>query len=209
LFEIRKLGDEYFTFVEKCVAPKACTILLRGASKDFLNEVERNLMDAMCVARNVCHESKLVAGGGAFEMAVSHALLEKAKTIEGVQQWPYRAAAAALEVIPRTLCQNCGANTIRVLTELRAKHAAPGNSSWGIDGTTGLVSDMKVTGVWDPFAVKVQTIKTAIESACLLLRIDGIVSGYTKKKEAPKSQIHTRPDDEEAADETFGDQRDG
>merc|ERR1711876_130610 len=43
LFEVRKIGDEYFTFIEDCKDPKACTILLRGASKDILNEVERNL----------------------------------------------------------------------------------------------------------------------------------------------------------------------
>lgn len=43
LFEVQKLGDEYFTFIVDCEAPKACTVLLRGASKDVLNEVERNL----------------------------------------------------------------------------------------------------------------------------------------------------------------------
>ena len=36
-----------------------------------------------------------------------------------MQQWPYKALGRALEVIPRTLIQNCGANTIRVLTQLR------------------------------------------------------------------------------------------
>ena len=51
LFEVRKIGDEYFTFLEQCKDPKACTILLRGASKDILNEVERNLQDALNVAR--------------------------------------------------------------------------------------------------------------------------------------------------------------
>merc|ERR1711915_444194 len=35
LFEIRKIGDEYFTFMEQCKDPKACTILLRGASKEI------------------------------------------------------------------------------------------------------------------------------------------------------------------------------
>lgn len=44
---------------------------------------------------------------------------EKAKSITGVQQWPFRAVAKGLEVIPRTLIQNCGANTIRTLTALR------------------------------------------------------------------------------------------
>merc|ERR1711981_1533437 len=53
LFEVRKIGDEYFTFIEDCKDPKACTILLRGASKDILNEVERNLQGALHVARNI------------------------------------------------------------------------------------------------------------------------------------------------------------
>lgn len=43
LFEVRKFGDEFFTFIVDCKEPKACTVLLRGASKDLLNEVERNL----------------------------------------------------------------------------------------------------------------------------------------------------------------------
>ena len=46
-------------------------------------------------------------------------LTEKSKSVAGVQQWPYKAVAKALEVIPRTLIQNCGANTIRTLTALR------------------------------------------------------------------------------------------
>jgi T-complex protein 1 subunit gamma len=119
LFEIRKFGDEYFTFLVQCKDPKACTILLRGASKDVLGEVERNLQDAMNVARNVLVDPRLVPGGGATEMALSVALTEKAASVEGVRQWPYRSVAEALEVIPRTLAQNCGANVIRTLTALR------------------------------------------------------------------------------------------
>ena len=72
-FEVQKIGDEYFSFFVDCAEPKACTILLRGASKDVLNEVERNLQDAMCVTRNVALDPKLVPGGGAVEMAVAQA----------------------------------------------------------------------------------------------------------------------------------------
>ena len=39
LFEIRKHGDEYFAYLVECREPKACTIVLRGASKDILKEV--------------------------------------------------------------------------------------------------------------------------------------------------------------------------
>merc|ERR1719385_58725 len=184
LFEVRKIGDEYFTFIDDCKDPKACTILLRGASKDILNEVERNLQDALHVARNIHLKPKLVPGGGAVEMEVAHLLAAKSKSLKGVVQWPYRAAAAALEVIPRTLANNCGANPIRTLTQLKAKHATPGNASWGVNGLTGKVEDMKEVGVLEPLAVKLQTYKTAIETAILLLRIDDIVSGSKKRDES-------------------------
>lgn len=55
-------------------------------------------------------------------MALSVLLTEKSKMISGVEQIPYRALAQAFEVIPRTLVQNCGANAIKVLTQLKVNH---------------------------------------------------------------------------------------
>jgi T-complex protein 1 subunit gamma len=204
LFEISKIGDEYFTFLTKCSNPKACTILLRGPSKDILNEIDRNLADAMGVARNVVWNPRLCPGGGATEMAVAYGLARRARSVKGVTQWPYRAVAEAMEVIPRTLVQNAGSSPIHVLTELRAKHAegaeastendttpaAEGGSekakysgsTWGVDGDLGRVADMRKYGVWEPAAVKSQSIKTAIESACLLLRVDDICAAKAAKQ---------------------------
>ncbi|XP_023019420.1 LOW QUALITY PROTEIN: chaperonin containing TCP1 subunit 3 [Leptinotarsa decemlineata] len=185
LFEIKKIGDEYFCFIVECKDPKACTILLRGASKDILNETERNLQDALQVARNIVLSPRLVPGGGAIEMAVAQRLLQKAS------HGPYRALAHALEIIPRTLAQNCGANTIRTLTTLRAKHANHTDlnkpCTWGIDGESGELVEMDKKELWEPLAVKLQTYKTAVETAILLLRIDAVVSGSKKKgdKEVP------------------------
>ncbi|XP_078063024.1 T-complex protein 1 subunit gamma [Mustelus asterias] len=183
LFEVKKIGDEYFAFVTECKEPKACTILLRGASKEILAEVERNLQDAMQVTRNILLDPHLVPGGGSVEMAIAHALTEKSKTMTGVEQWPYRALASSLEVIPRTLIQNCGASTIRLLTSLRAKHTQEGCQTWGVNGETGALVDMKDLGIWEPLTVKSQTFKTSVETAILLLRIDDIVSGHKSKKE--------------------------
>lgn len=86
-----------------------------------VQEVERNLQDGMQVCRNVLLDPHLLPGGGAVEMAVSKRLMERSRALTGVEQWPYRAVAQALEVIPRTLIQNCGASTIRVLTSLRVQ----------------------------------------------------------------------------------------
>jgi T-complex protein 1 subunit gamma len=139
LFNIEKIGDEYpslnsspydnryFTFLTACHNPKACTILLRGPSKDIINEIERNLQDAMFVSRNIYFHPRLCPGGGATEMAIAVRLAEKAKTIPGVMAWPYKSVADAMEVIPRTLVQNCGANAVKVLTDLRVQSLCDGD----------------------------------------------------------------------------------
>ena len=78
LFEVKKIGDDYFSFMTECEEPKACSILLRGASKDVLNEIERNLHDALGVARNVVVNPRLCPGGGALEMELACRMMEKA-----------------------------------------------------------------------------------------------------------------------------------
>eukprot|EP01064_Diplonema_japonicum_P028434 TRINITY_DN435_c0_g2_i1.p1 TRINITY_DN435_c0_g2~~TRINITY_DN435_c0_g2_i1.p1 ORF type:complete len:547 (+),score=220.63 TRINITY_DN435_c0_g2_i1:52-1692(+) len=196
LFQVQKIGDEYFTFIVECKEPKACSIILRGASKDTLNEIERNLHDAMNVARNIFNEPKVVYGGGSVEMAVSQMLVEKSKTIQGVQQKAYQAVAQALEVIPRTLVQNCGGAVIKLLTELRAKHTDKANVSYGIDGEEGTLIDMKDKKIMEPLLVKQQTLKTAVEAACVLIRIDDIVSGVSVGDDRPQ-QAQGGGDDEE------------
>merc|ERR1712151_968300 len=120
-FIIRKIGEEYFTYLTECEEPQACSIVLRGATKDVLNEMERNLHDAFAVARNIMLEPRLLAGGGATELEVSMRLKEKAKSAEGTRQYAYKAVADALEVIPRSLAHNCGADVVRVMTDLRAR----------------------------------------------------------------------------------------
>jgi T-complex protein 1 subunit gamma len=188
-FELRKIGDEYYCFLEQCQEATACSIILRGGSKDVLNEIERNLQDAMAVVRNVLLDPKLVPGGGAVEMVVSRQLYEYANSLEGAQQWAVKGLAQAFEVIPRTLAQNCGCDVVRVVTELRAKHAEAGADAgfWGVDGMQGVVANMRELKVWDPLVVKKQTFKTAIESACMLLKIDEIVSGLSKKEKKQPS----------------------
>jgi len=74
LWEISKIGDDYFAYFVECKNPKACTILLRGGSKDVLNEMERNFHDAIGVARNLYKMPQIIPGGGAVEMEVSYRL---------------------------------------------------------------------------------------------------------------------------------------
>merc|ERR1719148_612148 len=205
LFQVKKISEEYFTFLTQCDKPQACSIVLRGASRDVLNEMERNLQDAFCVTRNIILEPRLLPGGGATEMELAARMKEKAKAIEGTRQYAYRAVADALEVIPRSLAHNCGADVVRVMTDLRSRHAGEGGLNWGIDGHKGTVADVKELGIMDTFAVKKQTLRTAIEAAAMLLRIDDIISGISKKNKGGgggQNPAHEQ-------DENFGDARDG
>lgn len=136
----------------------------------------------MLVARNVLLEPKLLPGGGATEMAISVGLAERAKALDGVEAWPFKAVGQALEVIPRTLAQNAGADVVRRLTELRAAKANGGNPLLGVDGDKGVLADMGAMGVWDPYQVRKQTLTSAVEAACMLLRIDDILSGIKNKQ---------------------------
>jgi hypothetical protein len=91
------------------------------------------------VTRNVLLEPRLLPGGGATEMAIATSITKSVEEVEGIARWPYAAVAQALEVIPRTLAENCGGNVIRILTELRTKHSQPEiGSTFGVNGTTGV-----------------------------------------------------------------------
>lgn len=45
----------------------------------------------------------------------------------------------------------------------QAKHATEDNTTWGVDGDAGTLVDMKEFGIWEPYSVKAQAYKTAIE----------------------------------------------
>ena len=139
------------------------------------------MQDAMQVVRNVVFDPRMLPGGGATELAIATAIEKSVDEIEDVSKWAYAAVGGAMEVIPRTLAANCGANVIRLMADLRAKQWN-GQSSWGINGLTGVPVDMHQLNIWEPYVVKVQTLKTAIESSCLILRIDDVVSGTRRTK---------------------------
>ena len=164
----------------------------------MLSEVERNLQDAFAVTKNLLIEPRQLPGGGACEMEVAHRLEEKAKMIDGVASLPVRAVASALEVIPRQLAQNAGVEVVRVVTDLRSRHAQ-GDMMIGIDGETGKLVNCKEAGILDSYAVKQQVMRASIETAAMLLRIDQIVSGvsHQKKERMGQPQEAKKPDDDE------------
>jgi thermosome len=185
LVEERKIGDDKLTFVEGCKNPRSIAILIRGADKRFLDEAERSIHDALCVVRDVVQAPKIVAGGGAPEMEIARALRGYAETLPGREQLAVRSFGEAMEIVPLTLGENAGLDPVDLLLELRARHEK-GEKWAGVDVFGGKIKDMRELEVYEPLAVKKQTIKSAAEAATMILRVDDVIaSGRMKAPPMP------------------------
>ena len=183
--EERKIGDDKLTFIEGCKNPRSVAILIRGADKRFLEEAERSVHDALCVVRDVVQVPKIVAGGGAPEMEVAKALRDFAETLPGREQLAVRSFGEAMEIVPLTLGENAGLDPIDLLLELRSRHEK-GEKWAGVDVLEGKIRDMRELEVYEPLAVKKQTIKSATEATTMILRVDDVIaSGKMKAPSMP------------------------
>ena len=170
----KKIFDEILLFVEDCIDPKAVSIILRGSTKHVAEEVERAVDDAIGVVAATLEDGQVVAGGGAPEIAIARGLKEYADTISGREQLAIGAFASALEVVPKTLAENAGLDSIDALVDLRAAHEK--SPYMGLNVFTGDVTDMKEAGVIEPKRVKKQAIQSAAEAAEMILRIDDMIA---------------------------------
>ena len=107
-FEERQVGAERYNLFTDCSEAQTATLVLRGGSEQFIDEVERSLHDAIMIVRRAFKNSEIVAGGGAIDMELSRALREHARTMTSKGQIFVNGFAKALEVIPRQLCTNAG-----------------------------------------------------------------------------------------------------
>jgi len=175
LVEERKIEEDRWVFVEGCKHPKSVSLLLRGGSQRVVDEVERSIHDAIMVVRDVIQFPLIVAGGGAPETYAATKIRSWSKTLEGREQLAAEKFAEALESIPITLAENAGMDPIDTLATLRSRQIK-GEKWTGIDVLKGRVSNMKSSDIIEPLTVKLQVISAAAEAACMILRIDDVIS---------------------------------
>jgi chaperonin GroEL (HSP60 family) len=182
--EERKLGEDKMIFVEKCKDPRSVAIIIRAGLERMVDEAERAMTDALSVVSDVIENNKIVAGGGAVEIEMAKELRKYATSVSGREQLAIENFASAIEVIPKTLAENAGLEAIDVLVELRSAHEKPEGMYKGINVFNGKVENMLDKGVVEPLVVKEQAVKSATESAAMILRIDDVIAS-TKPKEGP------------------------
>ncbi|HSA76525.1 MAG TPA: thermosome subunit beta [Nitrosarchaeum sp.] len=171
----KKVESDKWVFVEGCKNPQSVTLLIRGGSQRVIDEVDRSIHDSLMVVKDVIEKPEIVAGGGAPESYAASQLKEWADSFDGREQLAIKKYAEALEIIPLTIAENAGMDPIDTMATLRAKQNQ-GRKWTGIDARNTKIADMLSIDVVEPLAVKEQIIKSATEAACMILRIDDVIS---------------------------------
>lgn len=64
-----------------CKLGQACTIVLRGATQQILDEADRSVHDALCVLTQTVKEPRIVYGGGQYDTRVRFSYLTLGKVM--------------------------------------------------------------------------------------------------------------------------------
>lgn len=160
------IGDTRFVSIEGQDATVA-TLVLRGATRQTIDELERAFDDAIGVVAIAYKDRELLPGGGSIYAALANELIDTSDTRLGLAESSFY---ESLYSIPTTIAENAGHDPLDALLSL--KKATVGFS---IDIHTGHLIDMANAGIIEPARVVRQAIQSATEVAIAILRIDDII----------------------------------
>jgi len=166
LIEEVLIGEDTLIKFSGVAAGKACTIVLRGASEQLLDEAERSLHDALAVLSQTVQEPRTTLGGGCAEMLMAKAVEVAATRVEGKRQTAVTAFAIALRQLPTILADNAGLDSGDLVARLR-KAIYDGMTTYGLDLMTpgGGITDMRELGVIESYKLKRAVVNSASEAA--------------------------------------------
>jgi thermosome len=172
---VEKYDDE-LVFIEGGAAAESVTVFARGGTEHVTDELERALNDALDVVTAALDAGGVVPGAGATEIAIANHVRDAAASIEGRKQLAVEAFADAVDVLPRTLAENTGMDSIDALVDLRSEFESEGRAGIIAEGQTGIIGDPLEYGVLDPTAVKQEAIESATEASTMIVRIDDVIA---------------------------------
>ncbi|MDT8357332.1 MAG: thermosome subunit alpha [Methanomicrobiaceae archaeon] len=177
--EERKTAGQQMIYVTGCDNPKVATLLVRGGTKQVVDEVSRAIDDALQVVGLSMEDGQVLPGGGAPEMELSLRLREFATGESGRVQLAIESFSKALEIVPRSIAENSGLDPIDAVINLRIAHEQS-RLRHGINVEGNAPVDMLDAGVLEPIRVKSQAISSAVEAAIMVIRVDDIISAAPK-----------------------------
>ncbi|WRT63314.1 T-complex protein 1, beta subunit [Kwoniella shivajii] len=182
LIEEIMIGEDKLIKFSGVAAGQACTVVLRGATSQMVEEAERSLHDALSVLSQTVKETRVTLGGGCAEMLMSCRVEEAARTVKGKKALAVEGFARALRQMPTILADNGGYDSSDLVTKLRAAHYE-GRSDAGLDMDKGEVASMKELGVTESYKLKKQVVVSASEAAEMILRVDNILRSTPRRRE--------------------------
>ncbi|KAK5173409.1 T-complex protein 1 subunit beta [Saxophila tyrrhenica] len=178
------IGEDSLIRFSGVAAGRACTIVLRGATEQLLDEAERSLHDALAVLSQTVGSPQTTLGGGCAEMVMSKAVDNAAQNVAGKKALAVDSFSKALRQLPTILADNAGLDSSDLVARLR-KAVYSGMSSSGLDlmKPGGGIADMRELGVVESYKLKRAVVSSASEAAELLLRVDNIIRAAPRKRE--------------------------
>ncbi|XP_011641157.2 T-complex protein 1 subunit beta [Pogonomyrmex barbatus] len=181
LIEQVMIGEDTLLRFSGVPLGEACTVVIRGATQQIIDEAERSLHDALCVLAATVRESRIVYGGGCSEMIMACAVMRAAAATPGKEAVAMEAFARALQQLPTVIADNAGYDSAQLVSELRAAHNSGGNTM-GLDMELGKIGCMKQLGIIESWVVKRQVVVSAAEAAEMILRVDDILRAAPRKR---------------------------
>lgn len=126
-------GDRVTVFRQDKEATRTATVVVRGATTNQMDDVERAIDDGVNVVKGIIKDPRLVAGAGATELELAKRIAEYGEKTPGLAQHAIKRFADALEVVPRTLAENAGLDATDVLSRLYAAHHSNDAGVVGVD----------------------------------------------------------------------------
>ncbi len=128
-------GDRVTVFRQDGTGEKSrmATIVLRGATANLLDDLERAVDDGVNVIKALVKDNRMVAGAGATELELAKRVESFGASLKGLNQHAVKRYASALEVIPTTIAENAGLDATEVISKLYARHEQPKGHTWGVD----------------------------------------------------------------------------
>ena len=212
-------GDRVTVFRQENDATRTATLVIRGATQNHLDDIERAIDDGVNVVKAITRDPKLVPGAGATEMQLIERISAYGEKTPELSQYAIKKYAESFEVIPRTLAESAGLDATEVLATLYAAHHKSSSSSsnrkdededddkdedeedeeaeWTVgvdveneDGTGTL--DAKDEGILDLLVSKQWAIRLATEAARTVLSVDQII--VARQAGGPKPPGGQNPD---------------
>lgn len=170
------------------------TIVLRGATDNFLDDIERAINDGVNTFKALTKDGRLVPGAGATELELARQISAYGETLPGLEQYSVKKFASALESFIKVFADNSGQKSNEVLARLyAAHHDGKATSGFNIADESDGVVDTKESGILDLFLGKRWAMEYATNAANTILQVDQII--MAKRAGGPKPRSAAGPPD--------------